>query len=101
MAAILLASGTPGKRFALPSSRVMIHQPWGGVQGQSSDISIQAREIIRLKRLTIDYFASHTGKTVDVVEADMERDYYMSAQDALDYGIVDQILPRREHGTKK
>ena len=101
MAAILLASGTPGKRFALPSSRVMIHQPWGGVQGQSSDISIQAREIIRLKRLTIDYFASHTGKTIDVVEADMERDYYMSAQDALDYGIVDQILPRREHGTKK
>ncbi|MBP3416151.1 MAG: ATP-dependent Clp protease proteolytic subunit [Spirochaetaceae bacterium] len=101
MAAILLASGTPGKRFALPSSRVMIHQPWGGVQGQSSDISIQAREIIRLKRLTIDYFASHTGKTADVVEADMERDYYMSAQDALDYGIVDQILPRREHGTKK
>lgn len=101
MAAILLASGTPGKRFALPSSRVMIHQPWGGVQGQSSDISIQAREITRLKRLTIGYFASHTGKTVDVVEADMERDFYMSAQDALDYGIVDQILPRREHGTKK
>ena len=101
MAAILLASGTPGKRFALPSSRVMIHQPWGGVQGQSSDISIQAKEIIRLKRLTIDYFASHTGKTAAVVEADMERDFYMSAQDALDYGIVDQILPRREHGTKK
>lgn len=101
MAAILLASGTPGKRFALPSSRVMIHQPWGGVQGQSSDISIQAKEIIRLKRLTIDYFASHTGKTADVVEVDMERDFYMSAQDALDYGIVDQILPRREHGTKK
>lgn len=101
MAAILLASGTPGKRFALPSSRVMIHQPWGGVQGQASDISIQAKEIIRLKRLTIDYFASHTGKAADVVEADMERDLYMSAQDALDYGIVDQILPRREHGTKK
>lgn len=101
MAAILLASGTPGKRFALPSSRVMIHQPWGGVQGQASDISIQAKEIKRLKRLTIDYFASHTGKTPDIVEADMERDFYMSAQDALDYGIVDQILPRREHGAKK
>lgn len=101
MAAILLASGTPGKRFALPSSRVMIHQPWGGVQGQASDISIQAKEIKRLKRLTIDYFAFHTGKAVDVVEADMERDFYMSAQDALEYGIVDQILPRREHGTKK
>ena len=101
MAAILLASGTPGKRFALPSSRVMIHQPWGGAQGQSTDISIQAKEIIRLKRLTIDYFASHTGKAADVVEADMERDFYMSAQEALEYGIVDQILPRREHGTKK
>ena len=101
MAAILLASGTPGKRFALPSSRVMIHQPWGGVQGQASDISIQAKEIKRLKRLTIDYFAFHTGKAADVVAADMERDFYMSAQDALEYGIVDQILPRREHGTKK
>ena len=101
MAAILLASGTPGKRFALPSSRVMIQQPWGGVQGQASDISIQAKEIKRLKRLTIDYFAFHTGKAADVVEADMERDFYMSAQDALEYGIVDQILPRREHGTKK
>lgn len=101
MAAILLASGTPGKRFALPSSRVMIHQPWGGAQGQSTDISIQAKEIIRLKRLTIDYFASHTGKAADVVEGDMERDFYMSAQEALEYGIVDQILPRREHGTKK
>ena len=101
MAAILLASGTPGKRFALPSSLVMIHQPWGGVQGQASDISIQAKEIKRLKRLTIDYFAFHTGKAADVVEADMERDFYMSAQDALEYGIVDQILPRREHGTKK
>lgn len=101
MAAILLASGTPGKRFALPSSRVMIHQPWGGAQGQSTDISIQAKEIIRLKHLTIDYFASHTGKAADLVEADMERDFYMSAQEALEYGIVDQILPRREHGSKK
>ena len=101
MAAILLAAGTAGKRFALPSSRVMIHQPWGGVQGQASDISIQAREIIRLKKMTIDYFSYHTGKDATTVEADMERDLYMSAQDALDYGIVDQILPRREHGTKK
>ena len=101
MAAILLASGTPGKRFALPSSRVMIHQPWGGVQGQASDISIQAKEIIRLKKMTIDYFAYHTGKDPKTVEADMVRDLYMSAEDALAYGIVDQILPRREHGTIK
>ena len=96
MAAILLASGTPGKRFALPSSRVMIHQPWGGAQGQSTDISIQAKEIIRLKRLTIDYFASHTGKAADVVEADMERDFYMSAQEALEYGIIDKIFDPRK-----
>ncbi|MBO5137350.1 MAG: ATP-dependent Clp protease proteolytic subunit [Spirochaetaceae bacterium] len=98
MAAILLASGTSGKRFALPSSRVMIHQPWGGAQGQASDIAIQAREILRLKKLTIDYFASHTGKNPETVATDMERDLYMSAQEALDYGIVDRIMPRREHG---
>ncbi len=101
MAAILLASGTSGKRFALPSSRVMIHQPWGGAQGQASDIAIQAKEIIRLKKMTIDYFSLHTGKKPEEVAADMERDLYMSAEDAVSYGIVDQIMPRREHGTKK
>ncbi|AEE17000.1 ATP-dependent Clp protease proteolytic subunit [Treponema brennaborense] len=101
MAAILLAGGTAGKRYALPSSRVMIHQPWGGVQGQASDIAIQAKEIIRLKKLTIDYFASHTGKTAETVAADMERDLYMSSDEALAYGIVDQIMPRRTHGTQK
>ncbi len=96
MAAILLAGGTSGKRFALPSSRVMIHQPWGGVQGQESDISIQAKEIIRLKKLSIDYFARHTGKPADEVAKDMERDFYMSAQDALDYGIIDHIMPAKK-----
>ncbi len=96
MAAILLAGGTSGKRFALPSSRVMIHQPWGGVQGQESDISIQAKEIIRLKRLSIDYFARHTGKPADEVAKDMERDFYMSAQDALDYGIIDHVMPAKK-----
>jgi len=101
MAAILLASGTAGKRYALPSSRVMIHQPWGGVQGQASDIYIQAKEIIRLKKMTIDYFSYHTGKDSSIVATDMERDLYMSAEDALNYGIVDHIMPRREHGTKK
>lgn len=100
MAAILLASGTKGKRFALPSSRVMIHQPWGGAQGQASDIAIQAREIIRLKKMTIDYFSFHTGKSVDDVAKDMERDFYMSAEEAVNYGIVDKVMPRREHGTK-
>lgn len=96
MGAILLAGGTAKKRFALPSSRVMIHQPWGGVEGQESDIAIQAKEIIRLKKLTIQYFASHTGKTEEVVASDMERDFYMSAEDALKYGIIDHIMPGRK-----
>lgn len=96
MGAILLAGGTEGKRYALPSSRVMIHQPWGGAEGQASDIAIKAREIIRLKKLTIDYFASHTGKNAEEVAADMERDLYMSSEEALEYGIVDHIMPRRK-----
>lgn len=98
MAAILLAGGSAGKRNALPSSRVLIHQPWGGVQGQAVDIGIQAREIIRLKKLTIEYFAAHTGKTEEQVARDMERDFFMSAPEAMEYGIVDQVMTRRKHG---
>ena len=98
MGALLLACGTPGKRFALPSSRVLIHQPWGGVQGQASDVSLQAKEILRLKKLTIEYFAMHTGKSAETVAADMERDFFMSAQEALEYGLVDRIFERRKHG---
>ncbi|HNY21937.1 MAG TPA: ATP-dependent Clp endopeptidase proteolytic subunit ClpP [Treponemataceae bacterium] len=101
MAAILLAGGTAGKRNALPSSRVLIHQPWGGVQGQAVDIGIQAREIIRLKKLTIEYFAFHTGKSEDVIAQDMERDFFMSAQEAVEYGVVDQVMARRKHGAQK
>ena len=101
MGAILLAGGTKGKRFALPSSRIMIHQPWGGAQGQAADIAIQAKEIVRLKKLTIDYFAFHTGKKADTVAGDMERDFYMSAQEALDYGIIDSIMAPRKKGDKK
>ena len=101
MGAILLAGGTIGKRYALPSSRVMIHQPWGGTQGQATDIAIQTKEIIRLKKLSIQYFAEQTGKSIDVVSHDMERDFYMSAEDALAYGIVDHIMPRRKNGTVK
>ena len=96
MGAFLLAGGSKGKRYALPSSRVMIHQPWGGVEGQESDISVQAREIQRLKELTIHHFSEHTGKSADVVAADMERDFYMTAQDALNYGIVDHVMDRRK-----
>ena len=96
MGAFLLAGGSKGKRFALSSSRVMIHQPWGGVQGQESDISIQAKEICRLKQLTIKYFAEHTGKPESEIAADMERDFFMSAEDALSYGIVDKVMQGRK-----
>ncbi|HAE21659.1 MAG TPA: ATP-dependent Clp endopeptidase proteolytic subunit ClpP [Spirochaetaceae bacterium] len=98
MGALLLAGGSAGKRFALPSSRVLIHQPWGGVSGQASDISIQAREIVRLKRLTVDYFALHTGKKTEEIAKDMERDLFMSAEEAMAYGLVDKVLERRKHG---
>jgi len=96
MAAILLAGGTKGKRYALPSSRVMIHQPRGGVEGQESDISILAKEIIRLKKLSIEYLASDTDKKSEQIAADMERDFYMTAQDALEYGIVDHVMPSKK-----
>jgi ATP-dependent Clp protease protease subunit len=98
MAALILTAGSEGKRFVLPSSRVLIHQPWGGAQGQARDIGIQSKEIVRLKKLTIDYFAQHTGKDAARIAADMERDFYMSAADAVDYGIVDSILERENHG---
>ena len=94
MGAMLLAAGAPGKRLALPSSRILIHQPWGGVQGQATDIGIQAREIVRLKKLIIGYFAQHTGKSVDIIERDLERDYFMSAPESVEYGIVDRVLTR-------
>lgn len=98
MGALLLAGGSAGKRFSLPSSRILIHQPWGGVQGQASDISIQAREIVRMKKLTVEYFSLHTGKPAEQVARDMERDFFMSAEEAVAYGLVDKILERRKHG---
>lgn len=96
MGAFLLAGGTKGKRYTLPSARVMIHQPWGGVEGQESDIAIHAKEILRLKKLTIEHFAEQTGKSFDEVAKDMERDYFMSAQEALAYGIVDNVMEKRK-----
>jgi ATP-dependent Clp protease protease subunit len=99
MGAMILTAGAVGKRFALPSSRVLIHQPWGGAQGQAADIGIQAKEIVRLKKLTIDYFALHTGKETARIAEDMERDFYMSAEDAVAYGLVDRVLTREKHGT--
>ena len=96
MAAILLAGGTPGKRYALPSSRVMIHQPRGGVEGQESDISILAKEIIRLKKLSIEYLAEKTKKSIEQVSKDIERDFFMSSEEAKEYGIVDHVMPSRK-----
>jgi ATP-dependent Clp protease protease subunit len=98
MAALILTAGAPGKRLVLPSSRVLIHQPWGGAQGQARDIGIQAKEILRLKKLTIDYFVKHTGKDTETITRDMERDFYMPAAEAVAYGVADQILTREEHG---
>ncbi|GHV95286.1 ATP-dependent Clp protease proteolytic subunit 1 [Spirochaetia bacterium] len=98
MGALILTAGAPGKRMVLPSSRVLMHQPWGGAQGQARDIGIQSKEIIRLKKMTIDYFAKHTGKNIEQIAADMERDFYMSAEDAVAYGVADSILTRDKNG---
>jgi ATP-dependent Clp protease protease subunit len=98
MAALIVAAGAPGKRLVLPSSRMLIHQPWGGASGQARDIGIQSKEIIRLKKMTIDYFAKHTGKEPRIIAADMERDFYMSAEDAVAYGVADRILVREKNG---
>lgn len=92
MATVLLAAGTKGKRFALPNSRVMIHQPTGGASGQTADIAIQAKEIIRWRKTLNEIISKHSGKPVEQVEKDSDRDYYMSAQEALAYGIVDKVF---------
>ena len=100
MGAILLACGTPGKRMALPSARILIHQPWGGAQGQAIDIGIQAKEIVRLKQLLIKYFANHTGQKEKNIASDLERDNFMSAEEAIEYGLIDKILIRGNDGKK-
>ena len=92
MGAVLLAAGTHGKRYALPTARIMIHHPWGGVQGQASDISIQAQEILRLKTRLNQILSNHTGKPVHEVENDTDRDFFMSAEDAKGYGLVDAVV---------
>ncbi len=92
MATLLLAAGTPGKRFALPNSRVMIHQPTGGATGQTSDISIAAREILRWRRRMNEVLSEHTGRTPEEIEKDSDRDYYMTAEEALKYGVVDKVI---------
>jgi len=98
MGALILTGGAKGKRYAMPSSRIMMHQPWGGAQGQARDIGIQAKEILRLKKITIDIFAKHAEKEEARIASDMERDFYMSASEAVEYGIVDSILQRSNDG---
>ena len=94
MGAFLLSAGKPGKRMSLPNSRIMIHQPLGGAQGQATDIEIQAKEILYLKQLLNQHLASHTGKPLDLIAEDTERDFFMSAEEALDYGLIDQVIDR-------
>jgi len=91
-AAMILAAGTKGKRYALPHSKIMIHQPWGGVTGQAADIKIQAEEILKAKRLLNELLARHTGRPVETVEQETERDRYLTPDEAMEYGIVDEIL---------
>ena len=92
MGTVLLASGTPGKRFALPNSRIMIHQPSGGATGQTSDISIAAREILHWKNKINEILSAHTNKPIEQIESDSDRDYYMTAEEAKEYGIVDNVI---------
>ena len=95
-AAVILASGTKGKRYALPHSTILIHQPSGGARGQSVDIEIQAREILRLRRLLDEIMAKHTGQDVEKIAKDTDRDFIMSADQALEYGMVDEIITARQ-----
>ena len=96
MGSFLLAAGAKGKRFALPMARIMIHQPLGGVQGQATDIDIHAKEILRMKDLLNEKLAHHTGKPLDVISKDTERDFFMSAEEAKNYGILDEVMPYRK-----
>lgn len=95
-AAVLLAAGAKGKRFALPNSRVLIHQPHGGVQGQATDIDIQAKEILRLRKVLDEILSKHTGQPLDKVQKDTERDFIMSADEAMKYGIIDEVVTQRK-----
>ncbi len=96
MGAVLLAAGTKGKRFALPNSRIMIHQPLGGAQGQATDIEIQTNEILRMKKNLNEILSHHTGQPVKTVEKDTDRDFFMSADEAVKYGIVDEVVSKKK-----
>ncbi|MCD6374085.1 MAG: ATP-dependent Clp endopeptidase proteolytic subunit ClpP [Caldisericaceae bacterium] len=101
MGAVLLAAGTKGKRYALPHTRIMIHQPLGGAEGQASDIAIAANEILRIKKVLNQILADATGKPIETIEKDTDRNYFMSAEEAKEYGIIDKVLTyRKEEGAK-
>ena len=95
MGALLLAGGTPGKRFTLPNARILIHQPLGGAQGQATEIDIQAREILRIREELAKIMSRHTGQPIEKVHKDTERDFFMSGQQAVDYGIIDKVIEKR------
>ncbi len=101
MAAVLLAGGAKGKRTALPNARIMIHQPWGGVQGTASDISIQAEEILKTKKRINEILSTHTGRSVEQIQKDTDRDYYLASSEAKDYGLIDVVLTKRSPEGKK
>jgi len=100
-AALILAAGTKGKRYALPHAKIMIHQPWGYIGGQATDMRIQANEILRVKNTMIGILAKHTGKTGEQIAKDIERDRYMSSQEAMEYGLIDEILEENKIEKKK
>ena len=100
MGSLLLAAGSKGKRFALPYSRIMIHQPWGGVQGSASDISIQAQEILLMKKELTKILADHSGQSFERLQADCDRDHFMSAEEAKGYGLVDEVIVHSDKGKK-
>ncbi|WP_072865068.1 ATP-dependent Clp endopeptidase proteolytic subunit ClpP [Marinitoga hydrogenitolerans] len=96
MGAVLLAAGTKGKRFALPNSRIMIHQPWGGAQGTAKDVEIQVQELLRIKKMLNKILSDHTGQDLATIEKDTDRDYFMSAEEALEYGLIDKVIKSRK-----
>jgi ATP-dependent Clp protease protease subunit len=96
MAAVLLAAGTASKRYSLPNSRIVLHQPWGGYQGQASDIAIQAKEVLRIRENLNEILARHTRQPKEKIQADIERDFIMTAAEAKEYGLVDQIIASRD-----
>ena len=101
MGAVLLSAGTKGKRYILPHARVMIHQPWGGVQGAAADISIQAKEILTIRDRIYDILVKHTGQALEKVKKDCDRDFFMSAEEAKTYGLVDEVIESSKIKKKK